>query len=301
MAPDTGGSDSHDTMDEIAQLEPRQYTTQLNLISAHFRRIAARLRAEGNAARSLHHGVNQGLVREAFVREFLNENTSDLWGIGSGEIIHSGSSPDGKRNQIDVVVHNRMHPKISVSSGIDLFPVESVSSFIEVKSTLRKGHLESIAKATKIIKSNAQLEPQPFNPSGKVNNPRPYSFVFAYSGPKSITTVLKWMKDVSEYDDYGLDRLKTTHPGKRGFFGHTFIDGVFLLDRGFVLVDSQPFRSFLANRDDVNDLLDHIWVTLDEEELTVLWIVINLLNRALLWNDLDLSGYLGRFGLTYHD
>ena len=180
----------------------------MTLISAHFRRIAARLRAEGQAARSLHHGMNQGLIREAFVREFLIENTSDFWGVGSGEIIHADTRPEGKRNQIDVVVHNRMYPKISVASGIDLFLVETVSSFIEVKSTLKKSHLFSIAQATKAIKSNVNLPPHGVNPSGLVQNPRPYSFVFAYDGPKNIKTVLDWMKDVSASDDYGLDRLR---------------------------------------------------------------------------------------------
>lgn len=273
----------------------------MSLISAHFQRIAARLKAEGDAARSLHHGMNRGLIREAFVREFLLENTSDLWGIGSGEIIHAETPSDGKRNQIDVVVHNRMHPKISVAAGIDLFLVETVSSFIEVKSTLRKEHLYSIAKATKAIKSNAQLQPQRLNPSGRVKNPRPYSFVFAYDGPKNIHTVLKWMKDVSASDDYGLDRLRETHPSNRHFFDHTFIDGVFLLDRGFVLVDSQPFESFLLNHADVDSVLNHIWIRGSEDELTTLWILINLLNESLLWNSVDPTDYLGQVSMVYED
>lgn len=271
----------------------------MSLISAHFQRIAARLKAEGSAARSLHHGTNQGLIREAFVREFLIENTSDLWGVGSGEIIHTGTEPEGKRNQIDVVVHNRMHPKISVASGIDLFLVETVSSFIEIKSTLRKEHLYSTAEVTKDIKSNVQLQEQQFNPWGLVSTPRPYSFVFAYDGPKNIQTVLKWMKEVAASDDYGLDRLRETRPSERVFFSHTFIDGVFLLDRGFVLVDAQPFRSFLANHDDADDMREYIWVMHDQDELTMLWVLINILNLFLLWNSFAFTSYLGRVPISY--
>ena len=271
----------------------------MSLISAHFQRIAARLKAEGDAARSLHHGTNQDLIREAFIREFLIENTSDLWGVGSGEIIHAGTRPEGKRNQIDVVVHNRMHPKISVASGIDLFLVETVSSFIEIKSTLRKEHLHSTAEVTKEIKSNAHLPKQRFNPWGMVSNPRPYSFVFAYGGPKNVQTVLNWMKDVAASDDYGLDRLKETEPGERSFFGHTFIDGVFLLGRGFVLVDSQPFRSFLVDHRDVDNMLEHIWIMHDQDELTMLWVLINLLNQYLLWNNFELTDYLGDVSMQY--
>ena len=192
-----------------------------------------------------------------------------------------------------------MYPKISVSSGIDLFLVETVSSFIEVKSTLRKEHLYSIAKATKAIKSSAQLQPHRFNPSGLVSNPRPYSFVFAYDGPKNIQTVLNWMKEVSSADDYGLDSLRQTHPSDRSFFDHTFIDGVFLLKRGFVLVDAQPFQSFLRKHNSVDSVLDYIWIMHSEDELTMLWVLINSLNQLLLWNGFWFSEYLGKINLSY--
>lgn len=265
----------------------------MTLISAHFDRIAARLKAEGEAAKSFHHSMNQGLIREAFVREFLIENTSDLWGVGSGEIIHGGIAPGGKRNQIDVVIHNRMYPKISITSGIDIFLVETVSSFIEVKSTLRRQHLASIARATKEIKSRAKWKRQRLNPSGLVRNPRPYSFVFAYDGPKSIKTVLRWMQDSARIEDYNLDRLRGTQPEQRPFFNHTFIDGVFLLGRGFVLVDSLPFRSPLAEETGIERGSDYIWLGCCEQELTMLWALINALNQKLLWNEFEITDYLG--------
>ena len=56
------------------------------LFRSHFDRIRRRLEAEGKAARSFHHGLNRGLIREAFVREFLAENISGFWGVGTGEI-----------------------------------------------------------------------------------------------------------------------------------------------------------------------------------------------------------------------
>ena len=265
----------------------------MTLISSHFERIAARLKAEGEAAKSFHHSMNRGLIREAFVREFLAENTSGLWGVGSGEIIHPGSTSDSKRNQIDVIIYNRMYPKISVSTGIDLFLSETVSSFIEVKSKLRKEHLDSIAEATKVIKSSAKWERQRLNPTGLVRNPRPYSFVFAYDGPKNIHTVLRWLQEVSRRDNYNLSNLRQTHPSQREFFHHTFIDGVFLLGRGFVLVDSLPFQSFLAERDDIERVSEYIWLTCTEQELTMLWTLINTPNQKLLWNELEITHYLG--------
>ena len=107
------------------------------------------------------------------------------------------------------------------------------------------------------------------------------------------------MKDVSASDDFGLDRLRQTHPSERRFFDHTFIDGVFLLKRGFVLVDAQPFESFLLRQENVDEMLDYCWIMHFEDELTMLWALINSLNQYLLWNSLDLSEYLGTIQLQY--
>ena len=157
----------------------------MTLLNSHFERIQRRLQAEGEAARSFLHGLNRGQIREVFIREFLRQNISDNWGIGTGEIIHKDTSPEETRSQIDVVVHNRMYPKVSLATGIDLFFIETVSSFIEIKSRLTKAELRKVASTTKEIKSLAKFPPQKFNPDGLVSNPRPYSFVFAYDGPKN--------------------------------------------------------------------------------------------------------------------
>ena len=106
----------------------------MTLFHSHFERIRRRLEAEGEAAKSFYHSLNKGQIREAFVREFLAQNTSELWGIGTGEIIHKGTLAEGKRSQIDVVIHNKRYPKISLATGIDLFFIETISSFIEIKS-----------------------------------------------------------------------------------------------------------------------------------------------------------------------
>ena len=109
-------------------------TASMTLFRSHFDRIRRRLEAEGNAARSFHHGLNRGLIREAFIREFLAQNISDLWGVSTGEIF-DGETKEGEiRNQIDVVIHNKRYPKLPLAAGIDLFFIETVSSTIEIKS-----------------------------------------------------------------------------------------------------------------------------------------------------------------------
>ena len=264
------------------------------LFHEHFDRIRRRLRAEGDAARSFHHGGNRGQVREAFVREFLNENTSELCGIGTGEIINKTTLSGEKRSQIDVVIHNRRYPKISLATGIDLFFGETISSFIEIKSKLTKNELKKAASVSKHLKSGISLPPQRFNPSGLVNSPRPYSFLFAYDGPERIGTVLNWMKEISSKDDYNLDELRRTDPQERGWFNNLFLDGVFILGKGCILVDALPSRSPLTVpiAEGVNVTLDHIWLQ-GEDELALLWAIINGLSEQMMWCSFDMGEYVG--------
>ena len=274
----------------------------MTLLQAHFERIQRRLEAEGDAAKSFRHGLNRGQIREAFIREFLALNISDLWGVGTGEIIHKNASAEEARHQIDVVVHNKKYPKLSLATGIDLFFVETVSSFIEIKSRLTKENLRHTVAVTKEIKSVAEFAPQRFNPSGMIKNPRPYSFVFAYDGPKKIETVLQWLIEISKEEEYGLGALEHTDPGKRGFFNHDFVDGVFVLGRGFVTLDALPFASHIASaiEDGLEVPTSTVWVFSREQELLMLWALVNQVNASSFWNQDDLTEYLGTINLFIH-
>ena len=282
-------------------MKDKESDQQPTLFSSHFERIQRRLEAEGKAAQSFHHGLNRGLIREAFIREFLSENISEFWGVGTGEIFSQESRDRDPRNQVDVVIHNKRYPKLPLAAGIDLFFVETVSSFIEIKSRLTKEDVKQAATAAKRIKDLAEFEPQRFNPTGMIKNPRPYAFIFAYEGPSKIGTVLKWMKDVSAEADYGLDRLQACKPEGRRFFNHQFLDGIFVLGKGFVVVDALPFESQVesAIQEGLEISPSAIWVQGSERELEVLWIIISTLNEKLLWTNFEMAQYLGtvRFGV----
>lgn len=268
------------------------------LLQAHFARIARRLKAEGEAARSFDHATNRGQIREAFIREFLSTNTSSLTGIGTGEIIHSGSTGAKARRQFDVVIHNNRYPKISLATGIDLFFVETVSSFVEIKSRLRKDHIQQAASATKEIKAHGRFDRQRINPAGVVPKPRPYSFVFAYDGPANVETILRWMQEVSSDDGYKLDALRSADPKDRYYFDHLFVDGVFVLGTGFVCLDTLPFESrFEAARElGISATKDDVWVHGTDDELGFLWLLINELGEKHFWTNVPLWKYLGSFG-----
>lgn len=255
----------NDKSDQKSQIKK----SELSFIQAHFATIARRLQAEGAAARSFDHRTNRGQIREVFIREFLRHNTSPLTGIGTGEIIHADSKTDDRRNQVDVVIHNNRYPKISLAAGIDLFLAETVSSFIEVKSSLKKEHVRRAAQTAKKIKKVANADPQRFNPTGLVKAPRPYSFVFSYDGPARIETVLNWMKEIAAEEDYNIDKLRNT-PGKdREYFDHSFIDGIFVLGRGYVHLDALPFQSLLQSviHKGITVSTEHIWIHGYDNEL----------------------------------
>ena len=105
-----------------------------------------------------------------------------------------------------------------------------------------------------------------------VDKPRPYSFIFAYDGPSRISTVLKWMKEVSTEDEYALDELRKTPGENRQYFGHSFVDGVFVLDRGYVHLDVMPFVSGLQSLSvqGIEASPHHIWISQDKDELLTL-------------------------------
>ena len=266
-----------------------------SLFSSHFERIQRRLEAEGKAAQSFYHGLNRGLIREAFIREFLSENISEFWGVSTGEIFSRESRDREARNQVDVVIHNKRYPKLPLAADIDLFFVETVSSFIEIKSRLTKDDVKQAAVAAKRIKELTDFESQQFNPTGMVKSPRPYAFIFAYEGPAKIETVFRWMREISAEDDYGLDRLRACNAEDRQFFDHQFVDGIFVLGKGFVVVDALPFESQVARAIQMGLEVSpsEIWIHGSKRELEILWILISALNEKLLWSTFDMARYLG--------
>ena len=272
-----------------------QSKTERKFIDAHFERIRERLVAEAETARSFHHSLNQGLIREAFIREFLEQSLSPLWHVGTGEILHKDQLAHDQRNQLDVVIHNARFPRISLSKGIDLFFVEAVSSFIEVKTTLKKEHVRRFATVTKHIKSHATIRPNRFNLSGLLEHPRPYSLMFSYGGP-NVRTIRKWMKEISEEDEYNLAELQSIDPNKRPFHTHLFIDAIVVLGNGYVYVDSLPFQSPIVVDPEIPK--SHIWVVGEGQELLWLWTLISELNQLLFWNDWEVLDYTEGINFT---
>ena len=215
----------------------------MTLLNDYFKRIQEVLTAEGRAAMSFRHGLNRGLIREAFIRQFLSNNLPGMWRVGTGEIINRLSQTgDHPRPQIDAVLHDNRRPHLPLAGEMDLFFVESVSTTIEVKSHLEKEDLVKSGRAAAHIKKMA-IESFQERSRLRTHNERlpfPYAFIFAYDGPKNISTVLNWVNQLaSEPDsDDGLFTLANASLGDRSGRNHKFVDGIFVLNRGFVVIDS---------------------------------------------------------------
>lgn len=184
------------------------------------------------------HALHKGTPREAFIKEFLESHLPANLAIGTGEIIDATSKPNVQRNQFDIVIYKRTYPKLDFGGGISGFLIESVIATVEVKSTLTQKNMEQSIKAAKISKSLIQNVITSFH-AGYIP-PKILNYVVAYGGPANMRTVYNWIppihnslgvaiQDLPQNDE---QRIKTASPS---------IDGVFVLNKGFIYFDNVPF------------------------------------------------------------
>lgn len=181
------------------------------------------------------HTLHRGTPREAFIKEFLDGHLSANVAIGTGEIIDANSQPRAQRNQFDIVIYKNNYPKLDFGGGINGFMIESVIATIEVKSLLDQSAIDQSVKAAHAAKA---LTPN-INTSFSTGwiPPRVLNFVVAYQGPVQMATVHKWILNAHTNQSIPLptwnQRNRITVPG-------TALDGVFLLQTGFVKLDNSP-------------------------------------------------------------
>ena len=183
------------------------------------------------------HSLHKGTPREAFIKKFLSEHLSERVAIGTGEIIDYRSKPNEPRNQIDIVIFKRDHPRLDLGGTIQCFFVESVVATIEVKSKLKKSDVRQAMKAALSVKS---LEPSAiegisygFDPPGML------SFVVAYDGPAKMSTVMNWLAEIAAELECDYPTMPPSAK-ERQKFASPAIDGVYVLGRGLVQFDNFP-------------------------------------------------------------
>ena len=184
------------------------------------------------------HSLHKGTPREAFIREFLQSHLPENVAIGTGEIIDANSQPRAQRNQFDIVIYKKNYPKLDFGGGISGFLIESVIATVEVKSTLTQADTAQAITAARNAKALTPNVTSSFH-SGYIP-PKILNYVVAYDGPAQMQTVYNWIPQIHanlgitipDLPQEEAQRLSSASPS---------IDGIFILNKGFIYFDNVPF------------------------------------------------------------
>ncbi|MGO4707095.1 DUF6602 domain-containing protein [Microvirga sp. 2MCAF38] len=181
------------------------------------------------------HSLHKGTPREAFIREFLQSHLPEKVAIGTGEIIDANSQPGEPRNQFDIVIYKKNYPRLDFGGGVSGFLIESVIATVEVKSTLTRADLEQAIKAALNAKT---LTPSITSKlSAGYIPPKVLNFVVAYDGPAQVQTIHNWIQQIHVGVGITIPNLPQAESARLQT-GAPSIDGVFVLNKGFVYFDN---------------------------------------------------------------
>lgn len=205
------------------------------MLAAHMDAVEATLVQTSRIPANTGHTLHRGTPREAFIKQFLESHLSANVALGTGEIIDASSQPRAPRNQFDIVIYKDNYPKLDFGGGVNGFMVESVVATIEVKSLLDQAAInQSVAAAHSAKRLTPHINTN-FR-SGWVP-PRLLNFVVAYDGPAQMSTAHNWI--LNAHTAQGISLPTWTPQTKLSTLG-TALDGVFLLQKGFIRLDNAP-------------------------------------------------------------
>jgi hypothetical protein len=264
----------------------------MGMLKAHIDEIERVLLATAKIPANTGHSLHKGTPRESFIKNFLTGHLSERVAIGTGEIIDADSMPGQPRNQIDIVIYKRDYPKLDFGGGVNGFLAESVVGTIEVKSTLNKDELQKATISARNIKALSRHTISAF--TAGYQPPGIMSYVVAYDGPASMSTVHGWLPDVSlapgvVYPDLPFDdhsRTQITSPA---------LDAVFVLGRGFMHFGNAPIGFFNAKCLEQNP--HNKWVIVDAADgnLLLLFLFLSFAVSGTSGSWLDAGPYLKDF------
>jgi hypothetical protein len=205
------------------------------MLKAHMDAIENHLVSISQIPAGSGHTLHRGTPREAFIKEYLEGHLSSNVAIGTGEIIDSNSQPRGQRNQYDIVIYKKNYPKLDFGGGVNGFLIESVIATIEVKSILDQSAMDQSVGAAFNAKSLTPNIQRTFT-SGWIA-PKILNYVVAYSGPAQMSTAHNWI--LNSHRTLNIPLPTWTQQNKLQTPGSA-LDGVFLLQKGFITLDNTP-------------------------------------------------------------
>jgi hypothetical protein len=140
-----------------------------------------------DATGEISHSGEKGTFRELLLRGLLASILPPHFGLGSGIVVDKWGR---QSRQTDIVIFDkRVIPPVVFQEGHGLYPFDAVYRTIEVKSVLRRNHLEEAETAARLL--------QPDNPFGlKLAAPGklpdknacyPFSGLFAFDAEFNVT------------------------------------------------------------------------------------------------------------------
>lgn len=192
---------------------------------------------------------NKGTGLEGIFRHFLRCYLPRTKSVGHGEIIDSF----GHRSpQIDVAITFDNHPFTFTENAAGIFMIEGVAAIGEIKTSLTTDELRrtiSVSQKTKELKRCLTKGSKLIIPPGfdqRFLNVPPY-FLFAYESQITLTKICEILNEIP-------------HTGDNPLAGTSFVDGVFVLNRGAIL-DFYPGSGLSAVSKDGTQLTG--WVPFD--------------------------------------
>jgi len=240
------------------------------------------------------HPLHKGTPREAFVRKFLEAHLPETIAIGTGEIIDANSTPASPRNQFDIILYRKNFPKLDFGGGISAFLIESVVATVEVKSTLTQVELERATKAARNAKS--------LTPNVKVSfqagyiPPKVLNYVVAFDGPAQMYTVYGWLPNI--YANLGIASAALPPDDLHRFACWApALDGVFVLNKGFMYFDNVPYGFSSGQLRAANP--DMKWIIADTQtgNLLLFFLMLQAATANVEGKWLDAVPYLASFHL----
>lgn len=209
--------------------------------------VEGRLRARLEEVRArLHHPGSKGTSAEAAFRLALSEYLPRRISVGHGEVIDARGN---RSAQCDVVLASDFHPNWFTGDEPSLFLIEAVAAAGEVKSVLTPADL---TKCLDDVRRFRQLRPDwgghteivaTESDLRRFYRSPPY-ILFAYESQLSLETITERLQAAT--DDSGG---RTTES----------IDGVFVLDRGFVLNFGDGKGAFVTQGSNGVRLTQYYW------------------------------------------
>jgi hypothetical protein len=178
-------ADKQEPVDE-EKLHPKPRVAQQQFIRGFFDRKIDDLLNLYDTTGDISHSGEKGSFREILLRGVLASILPPHFGLGSGIVVDKWGR---QSRQTDIVIFDkRVIPPVVFQEGHGLYPFDAVYRTIEVKSTLRRIHLEEAETAARLL--------QPDNPfglklaPGKEPNQKacyPFSGLFAFDAEFNMT------------------------------------------------------------------------------------------------------------------